>query len=104
MTRPGGRAVFIEPNPYNPLYYIQIGLTPGMRWKAERGILQMRRARIFAALSKAGFADPQVYRFGFLPPFLRNRPFGGAVDRAMERLGILEPVLPFQIFSARLPV
>lgn len=103
MTRAGGCAVFIEPNPANPLYYLQIGLTPGMRWKAERGILNMRKHRIFGALASAGFVDAAVYRFGFLPPFLRNRFFGSVVDRVAEGVGILEPVLPFQIFSARLP-
>ena len=91
MTRPGGPVVFIEPNPANPLYYVQIGLTPGMKWSAERGILNMRRERIFQAMSSAGLSHPAVSRFGFLPPFLRNRSFGGAVDRAVEHIKWLEP-------------
>jgi SAM-dependent methyltransferase len=103
MVRPGGRAVFIEPNPFNPLYYVQIACTPRMRWHAERGILQMRPATLFPAMRDAGLANLSVYRFGFLPPFLRNRSFGGAVDDAAERLGLLEPVLPFQIFCAEKP-
>lgn len=103
MTRPGGPVVFIEPNPANPLYYVQIFLTPGMKWSAERGILNMRREQIFQAMTSAGLSRPAVCRFGFLPPFLRNRSFGAVVDRAVERIGWLEPALPFQIFSARKP-
>lgn len=103
LIRPGGKAVFIEPNPANPLYYVQIGLTPGMRWKAERGILNMRAATMASAMRRAGLERPQVFRFGFLPPFLRNRFFGAAVDRAAESIGIIEPMLPFQIFSAEKP-
>ncbi len=103
LLKPGGRAVFIEPNPYNPLYYVQIALTPHMRWHAERGILNMRTAEIFPALTGAGLRAPAVRRLGFLPPFLRNRSWGGAVDAAAERVGWLEPVLPFQIFSAMKP-
>jgi 2-polyprenyl-3-methyl-5-hydroxy-6-metoxy-1,4-benzoquinol methylase len=103
LLRPGGRAVFIEPNPANPLYYAQIALTPGMKWKAERGILNMRRAKIARSFGAAGLRNPDVFRFGFLPPFLRNRFFGAAVDRAAERIGILEPCLPFQVFRAEKP-
>lgn len=103
MVAPGGRAVFIEPNPFNPLYYVQIAIVPHMRWKAERGMLNMRRNVLFAAMRKAGLVNPSLRRFGFLPPFLRNRSWGGAVDRAVEAVRVLEPVLPFQIFVAEKP-
>ena len=39
--RPGGRIVFVEPNPFHPLYPVQIACTPGMRWRAERGIYRL---------------------------------------------------------------
>jgi len=103
LLRPGGCAVFIEPNPANVLYWIQITCTPHMKWSAERGIFNMRRRRLFPALERAGLRNPAVFRFGFLPPFLRNLPGGGAIDTAAERVGILEPILPFQIFSAVFP-
>lgn len=101
MARSGGRIVFIEPNPANLLYSVQITFTPHMSWSAEKGIFNMRRGQIFQAMAQAGLADPQVYRFGFLPPFLRNTRWGGSVDAMAERIGVLEPVLPFQVFSAR---
>jgi SAM-dependent methyltransferase len=102
LLRPGGRAVFIEPNPANVLYWIQITCAPHMKWSAERGIFNMRRRLLFPAMERAGLRQPAVFRFGFLPPFLRNLSFGGAIDSAAERVGILEPILPFQIFSADL--
>lgn len=103
VLRPGGRAVFIEPNPFNPLYYVQIAFTPHMRWQAERGILQMRASVLFPAARAAGLVNPSVRRIGFLPPFLRNRVWGGAVDRAAERAGVLEPVLAAQVFRMEKP-
>ncbi len=32
LLKPGGRAVFVEPNPWNALYYLQIAVTPSMTW------------------------------------------------------------------------
>lgn len=103
VLRPGGRAAFIEPNPNNVLYWLQITCTPHMKWSAERGIFNMRPRILFPAFQQAGLQQPSVFRFGFLPPFLRNRSGGAAVDAAAERLAILEPVLPFQVFTGTLP-
>ena len=44
---PGGRIAFLEPNPYNPLYYVQMAITPEMTWEGDRGMLRMRRSVIF---------------------------------------------------------
>ena len=98
-----GIAAFIEPNPNNALYWLQITCTPHMKWSAERGIFNMRPRILYPAFQQAGLQQPAVFRFGFLPPFLRNRSGGAAVDAAAERLGILEPLLPFQIFTGTYP-
>ena len=42
LARPGGRIVFLEPNPLNPLYYLQMLVVPGMSWSGDKGILTMR--------------------------------------------------------------
>jgi SAM-dependent methyltransferase len=39
--KPGGRMAFAEPNPWNPLFPVQITLTPGMSWRAEAGIYRL---------------------------------------------------------------
>ncbi len=54
LMKPRGRAAFIEPNPLNPFYYLQILFTPNMRWREERGILQMRPASYGACHASGG--------------------------------------------------
>lgn len=103
MVRPGGRVAFVEPNPYNASYWLQISLSPSMRWAAERGIFNMRRGRIAHAMREAGLVDPELHRFGILPPALRNRRWGGAIDSAAESFYPLRPFLAFQVFSAQKP-
>jgi SAM-dependent methyltransferase len=103
LLRPGGRAVFLEPNPWNPLYYAQIGCTPGMRWQAERGIVRMRERVVSDAFAGAGLVRPSLRRFGFLPPFAVNRPLGARAEAALERVPLWRSMLPFQIFRAERP-
>ena len=102
LLKPGGRVAFVEPNPFNPLYYVQITLSPGMTWKGDKGILQMRRRILFDAMNRAGLAPAEVKRFGFFPPVLANRVPFGTIERAIESIGLLNPFLPFQLFSATL--
>ncbi|MBI4893820.1 MAG: class I SAM-dependent methyltransferase [Acidobacteria bacterium] len=103
VLKPGGRAVFIEPNPYNALYYIQIAATPGMKWAAERGILSMRPGIVFAAMRQAGLRPHPVRRFGFFPPFLRNTRCGGPCEAWLEQIACLRPFSAFQVFRADRP-
>lgn len=98
LLRPGGRCVFVEPNAYNPLFYIQILLTPGMTWAGDKGVAGMRAGRVLGAMKAAGLSGCRVGRFGFFPPFLANRPGGAAWERRFERLRALRPFLPFQVF------
>jgi len=103
LVRPGGTVSFVEPNPYNPSYWIQITASPSMSWRAEKGIFNMRRGPISAAMRHAGLVEPRVRRFGILPPMLRNTSWGGAVDHFAESVPPLRPVLAFQVFSAVKP-
>ncbi len=101
LLRPGGRLVFLEPNPYNPLYYLQIASTPGMTWRGERGLLRMRRTVIFAAMRAAGLERCAMTRFGFFPPALANRGWGRRLEARLERVSLWRGALPFQIFCGR---
>lgn len=100
LLKPGGRVVFLEPNPYNPLYYVQIAITPRMTWRGDRGILKMRRGVIFGALQEAGFRHSELERFGFFPPFLADCEMGARLEPSLERLSALRGLLPFQLFRA----
>jgi SAM-dependent methyltransferase len=103
LVAPGGRIAFLEPNPYNPLYYVQIAATPGQTWEGDGGLVRMRRSVVFGAMEKAGLRGFRLERFGFFPPFVANRPAARPVERALERVRPLGPVLPFQLFGAARP-
>jgi SAM-dependent methyltransferase len=99
LLRPGGRAAFVEPNPLCALYYLQIALSPGMTWAGDRGIVEMRPGRIARAMRAGGLTAPRCGRFGFLPPFAANRPWGARLERGLERIAPLRPVSAFQLFQ-----
>ena len=101
LVKPGGRVAFVEPNPWNPLYYVQITLSPGMTWEGDKGILMMRRKVVFEAMRRAGLESPGLRRFGFFPPMLANRRPFGQVERVIESARVFDGVLPFQLFTAR---
>ena len=98
LVRPGGRIVFLEPNAYNPLYYLQMALKPGMTWEGDKGIVRMRRSIVERAATDAGLVGFAVERFGFFPPFLANRAAGASLEAALERIPFFSPFLPFQLF------
>jgi SAM-dependent methyltransferase len=101
LLKPGGRAVFLEPNAYNALFYAQILLWPGISWKGDKGIVRMRPGPVLGAMKAAGLAEPEFERFGFFPPFLANRRWGPAAERALESIPLWRTFLPFQLFRAR---
>ena len=98
LLKPGGRVVFLEPNPYNLLYYVQILVTPGMTWQGDKGITRMRPVPIFGAMQSAGLDRLDMIRFGFLPPFWVNRSWGARLESILERVSIWRTFLPFQLF------
>lgn len=103
LVKPGGSVAFLEPNPLNPLYYVQITLTPEMSWRGEKGIFKMRPNLLLSSMEHAGLAELSWKRFGFFPPFLTNLPFGPPLEDVLERVHLLEPLLPFQLLGGRRP-
>jgi SAM-dependent methyltransferase len=103
LTRPGGRIVCLEPNPINAMYYVQMLVVPGMSWKGDKGILNMRRSSVFEAMEKAGLENLALERFGFFPPFVTNRPWGTRLEALFERVKFWDRFLPFQLFRGDVP-
>jgi 2-polyprenyl-3-methyl-5-hydroxy-6-metoxy-1,4-benzoquinol methylase len=103
LCKPGGRIVFLEPNPLNVLYYVQMLVVPGMTWSGDRGILRMTPRTMSRAVHAAGLQSPSVERFGFLPPFAVNRKWGPTMEDRLERIPLWRPFLPFQLFRADVP-
>ena len=99
LLRSGGQIVFLEPNPYNLLYYLQMMITPRMTWRGDGGIVQMRPRIVLSAMRHSGLERLAMTRFGFFPPFLTNHPLGAKVEALMERVFIWQTFLPFQIFK-----
>jgi SAM-dependent methyltransferase len=94
MLEPGGRVAFCEPNALNPMYYLQVTLTPGMSWRGEAGLPLMRVGRVFPAMTAAGLEDCRHHLYGVLPPFVANTRAGTLLDR------MLEAVLPQRVTAA----
>ncbi len=100
LLAPGGRALFLEPNAYCALYYIQILSMPDMTWEGDKGVVKMRRRPIFRAFESAGLRRPVMERFGFFPPFVANRPWAQPLETALVLFPLWRPFLPFQLFKA----
>jgi hypothetical protein len=79
-------AVFVEPNPWNPLILIQILMNSDMKMAEEKGYLKLRRHA----------------RLCLIPPFILNvllHSFLGGGVRRLEWLGrILPPASAYQLF------
>jgi SAM-dependent methyltransferase len=86
LLRPGGRAVFIEPNAWNPLFTLQIALTPNMSFRAEQGIFDMRERPLAQAVRAARLAPLAFERFGLAPPAVVDCALGARLERALECL------------------
>lgn len=100
VLKEDGKAVFLEPNPFNPLYYLQILLNKNMRWHGEKGILNIRYKKLNRLFRMAGFERFEMTNLGFFPPFVVNTKFGFELERKVEKISFLKKILPFQIIVA----
>ena len=103
LVRPGGRVAFLEPNPYNPLYYVQIALTKEMSWEGERGMLKMKAEHLEPAMQRAGLRPTPLVRFGYFPPFVTNRRWGARLETALEKVPMWQGAHPFLLFGGTRP-
>lgn len=103
VLKPGAELSFIEPMGRNPLYYLQIGLTPGMSMSAERGILKMADRCVHKAMRAAGLEPLPSVSYGFLPPFIVNRNWGRKVEECLGQKDWLSWAHAFLMFRARTP-
>ncbi|MGG9970632.1 class I SAM-dependent methyltransferase [Ferruginibacter sp. SUN002] len=104
LLKPGGKIIFLEPNPYNPLFHMQIWFTPGMSYEGEKGLKDMTRKNITKALNFAEFENVGIHRFGAFPPAIYNKKIGGKLDHMLSKAAVLSPVMAFQLISATKPL
>ncbi|WP_271520216.1 class I SAM-dependent methyltransferase [Bradyrhizobium sp. CCBAU 53380] len=86
---------FVEPNPFNILYPVQITMHPGMKWREERGIWAQARYRRLPWNFRlaAGLIPPQLCRL-IRPALLRRVP-----NRLWETR---VPWALYEVFGARM--
>ena len=80
LLKPGAKIGFIEPNPWNPLYYIAPLFYPGITFSGEYYWMNTK-GRLNKVLSETGFSGIEVKKFGFLPPQILNLPGGPSLDK-----------------------
>lgn len=95
VLKPGGTITFIEPNAYNPLYYIQIFITPGMSWKGDKGVAQMVRRNFESAAQFAQLGNVSIEKYGFFPPFATNKKIGNYCEKGLEKIDLFNPLSAF---------
>jgi len=100
-VRPGGRVVFVEPNPWNPQWLVHLAIHPLRSWRIERGVYRMWPERVRVAFLDAGFATCTVVPFGCFPPFVLNLlPLATRVERALERYRPVARFFTLNLFVA----
>lgn len=102
ILKKGAKIAFVEPNPANPLYYIQPFISKNMSWNEEKGFRNMTAVKLKKAFENSGYSNFEIEKFGFFPPFLVNNKIGFRVDSFLERQSFLKPVLPFLLITAEI--
>jgi SAM-dependent methyltransferase len=94
VLRPGGAALIVEANRFNPSLFLQMTLVRGHRHFARRR---------FELLVRAAFDDVRFGRFEahYVPGAGRFLGVQHAVEEALERLGPVRPVLSYNFAVAR---
>jgi SAM-dependent methyltransferase len=101
VLKPGGFVAFSEPNAYYPFFYLQILLSPEMKWMVDGGVVNMRPRVLLPAMEAAGFIDIKIMRYGFFPPFIYNLGPGRAAERFLEALPLPGVFRAFQVITGR---
>lgn len=98
------RVGFVEPNPLNPLFYIQPFVYKNMNWEQEKGFRKMTHQNLEKAFREAGFNDFTVEKFGLFPPFLLKADLVLGVENWIEKVFFFKPFLPLQLITANTQV
>lgn len=104
LVKPGGKLIFVEPNAWNILYYLQIFFTPGMSWAGDKGVADMRRSKFEEARVAAGLENLEIKTYGFYPPQVINTRFGQLTEPLLEKFPLWKGALPFQLFKMEKPL
>lgn len=91
------QALFAEPNPLNPLIFLQVTFHPDMDWKEEIEYLRLTKKKLLRELNSSGFKDPQFSRLCFLPPPVTQLMLKTGMKKALPYFEKLNPIFPFMV-------
>jgi len=91
----GSKAVFIEPNPHNPLIMLQIIFHPDMKVKEELAYLSLTKEQLTEELASCGLSRTRYFKLCFLPPFLTDLMLRSFLKRTLSGLEKLNGIAPF---------
>lgn len=98
------RVGFVEPNPLNPMFYIQPFVYKNMSWEQEKGFRKMTHQNLEKAFREAGFNNFTIEKFGLFPPFLLKVDLALGVENWIEKVFFLKPFLPLQLITVNTQV
>ncbi len=103
LVKPSGSIIFLEPNAFNPLYYIQILLSPTMSWAGDKGVAKMHAKNFRKSAKHLNLTNVSIYKYGFFPPFVVNTTIGRTFEALIEKLRIFRFFSAFQVVKMDRP-
>ena len=101
LLKPGGVAVFHEPNPFNPMHYIQSILDLRRKMKDELGMLNTTASQLRSIFNRAGFENFQYRKYGYFPPFVPNTQIGLHLEAWLNRFRFIGLPTTYQLIKAQ---
>lgn len=95
-TKPGGKLAIIEPNPLNPLFYIDFYRK--RNWEIEKGILRCRRRNLIKLFDKYNLKNVKYKRYVLIPNTLQYMiPGFGMLNELLLKIPIINKFYMFHI-------
>jgi len=95
VKRTGSKCVMVEPNPFNPLVFLQILFHPDMSFPEEKRYLSLTRRKYKEEFVKNGLVMSSFRRICFFPPFVTAILLEKIAWKAVYSLEALSRAFPF---------
>ena len=96
VKRTGSKGVLVEPNPFNPLIFLQTLLNPDMSITEEIQYMSLTHKRYKKEMDRSGLSITSYKRICFFPPFFSNfllRKFSNYFLRSFEMFNFIIPFM-----------
>ncbi len=102
LIKKGGKILFMEPNPFNPLFYFfYIFYYKGGNIQEGFNIIHSRKGFLVSRLQEAGLGDIKIFRHSFLPTSLINRwSFVRSMNSLLCSIPVVRNFCAFHIITA----